>query len=105
MEARFARLEALGIRMATQVKSTASKPRKAKDGEDNQSYGLDVDQGFFCGASFLGLMAPDETMPHMSRDHESWATNDGNHVMVPNPSEMISIATPMKRTNAQVSKP
>jgi hypothetical protein len=40
-------------------------------------------------------MAPNESMPHMSRDHDSWAIDDGNHVMVPNPSEMISIATLM----------
>jgi hypothetical protein len=36
-------------------------------------------------------MALNEMMRHMSRDHESWVTNDGNHVMVPNPNEMISI--------------
>jgi hypothetical protein len=31
----------------------------------------------------------------MSRDHESWATNDGNNVMVPNPNEMISTTAPV----------
>jgi hypothetical protein len=49
-----------------------------------------VDQGFFYGASFSRLVALNETMPHMSKDHESWVTNDGNHVMVPNPNKMIS---------------
>ncbi len=29
----------------------------------------------------------------MSRDHDSWAIDDGNHVMVANFSEMISIIT------------
>jgi len=29
-----------------------------------------VDQKFFCGVNFLGSVAPNETMPHMSRDHE-----------------------------------
>ncbi len=57
-----------------------------------------------CGASFLGLVAPNEIMPHMSKDHDSWATKDGNHVMVPNPSEMISIAAPMTRASVQVPK-
>jgi hypothetical protein len=44
-------------------------------------------------------------MPHMTRDHESWAIDDGNHVMVPNLSEMISITTPMTRLNTWVLKP
>jgi hypothetical protein len=30
-------------------------------------------------------MAPYETMPHMSKDYESWAIVNGNHVMVLNP--------------------
>jgi hypothetical protein len=41
----------------------------------------------------------------MSRDHESWVTNDGNHVIIPNPNEMISIIAPMIRVNTQVPKP
>jgi hypothetical protein len=41
-------------------------------------------------------------MPHMSKDHESWAANDGNHVMVPNPNEMISIVTPITKACVQV---
>jgi hypothetical protein len=41
----------------------------------------------------------------MSKDHESWAVNHGNHVMVPNPSEMISITTPMIKVNVQMPKP
>ncbi len=49
-------------------------------------------------------MAPNETMPHMSRDHESWATIDGNHVMVPNLNEMMSITTLVTRTNARLLK-
>jgi hypothetical protein len=64
-----------------------------------------MDQGFFCGANFSRSVALDETMPHMSKDHESWVTNDGNHVMVPNPNEMISITTPMTRANARVPEP
>ncbi len=44
-------------------------------------------------------------MPHMSRDHESWVINDGNHVMVPNLSEMVSISTPMTRINVWVPEP
>jgi hypothetical protein len=90
--------------MVTQVKFTY-EPRKAKDREDSQSYGLNVNQGFFCGASFSKSITLDETMPHMSRDHGSWAANDGNHVMVPNPNEMISIATPMIRVSAHVPEP
>jgi hypothetical protein len=57
-----------------------------------------------CGASFSRLVAPNETMPHMSRDHESWATIDGNHVMVPNLNEMMSITTLVTRTNARLLK-
>jgi hypothetical protein len=38
-----------------------------------------------------------EMMRHMSRDHESWVANDGNHVMVPNLNEMISIITLVTR--------
>jgi hypothetical protein len=50
-------------------------------------------------------MAPSETMPHKSKDHESWATYHRIHVMVPNPSEMISTTTPVTRTNTWVQKP
>jgi hypothetical protein len=85
--------------MATQVKSTASGLGKAKDQKDGQSYGPNVDLRFFCGVDFLGSMAPDEAMPHMSRDHESCAVNDGNHVMVPNFSEMISTVSPLIRAS------
>jgi hypothetical protein len=60
-----------------------------------------LNQGFFCGVGFSRSVAPNETMPHMSRDHDSWATN----VMVPNPNEMISIITPMTRANARLPKP
>jgi len=70
MEVRFAQLEALITSMVAQVKSTAFGPRKVKDKEDDQSYGSNVDQGLFCGASVLGSVAPNEMMPHMSRDHE-----------------------------------
>ncbi len=58
-----------------------------------------ADQEFFCGVSFLGSVAPNEMMSHMSRDHESWVADDGNHVMVPNPSEMICTIAPMIRAN------
>ncbi len=50
-------------------------------------------------------MVPNETMPHMSKDHESWVVDDGNHVMVPNPSEMISIGAVVTRANAHMPKP
>jgi hypothetical protein len=50
-------------------------------------------------------MALNVTMPHMSRDHESWVVDDGNHVMVPNPNEMISTNTLVIRVSAQVPKP
>ncbi len=87
------------------MKFITSKPKKVKDKENDQSYGLNVDQRFFCGAGFSRLVAPNEMMPRMSRDHESWATNDGNHVMVPNLNEMISTFAPMTRANMQVPKP
>ncbi len=49
----------------------------------------------FCGAGFSKSVALDDTMPHMSKDHESWAIDDKNHVMVLNPNEMISIVATM----------
>jgi hypothetical protein len=79
------------------LKSTTFGPWKAKFQKDGQSYGLDVDIRFFCGTSFSKSMAPNEMMQHMSRDHESWVANDGNHVMVPNPNEIISIVAPVTR--------
>jgi hypothetical protein len=91
--------------MAAQVKFIAYVPRKGKDKEYDQPYGLDANQGFFCGVGFLGLVAPNEMMPYMSRDHESWATDDGNHVMVPNPSEMISTTALVTKASTQVLKP
>jgi hypothetical protein len=84
------------------VKFTTFGVGKARDWEDGQSYGSNVDQGFFCGVGFSISMAPSEMMPHMSRDHESWAIDDGNHVMVPNPNEMIFTTTPLTRTNARL---
>jgi hypothetical protein len=90
MEARFARLEALVTSMETLVKSTTFGSRKAKDQKDGQSYGSDVDLRFFCGVNFSRLVAPNETMPHMPRDHEPWAIDDGNHVMVPKLNDIIS---------------
>ncbi len=53
----------------------------------------------------MGSMAPNETMPHMSRDHELWVTDDGNHVMVPNPSEMISTVALVTRASTRMPKP
>ncbi len=64
-----------------------------------------MDQRLFCGVGFSRLVAPNETMPHISRDHESWATNDGNHVMVPNFNEMISTTTLVTRTYTWWPKP
>jgi hypothetical protein len=81
------------------MKYTAFWPGKAKDWEDDQSYGLDANQGSFCGVGFSRLMAPAETMPHMLKDHESWAIDDENHVKVPNLTEMISMVTLVIRTN------
>jgi hypothetical protein len=83
------------------VKYTAFGPRKAKDWEDDQSYGLDANQRFFYGVGFSRSMALDETMPHMLRDHESWVTDNENHVKVPNPNEMISMATLVIRTTVR----
>jgi len=102
MEARFAWLEPLITSMVAQMKSTTSRLGKAKDRENDQSYGLDADQGFFCGAGFSRSMAPNETMPHMSRDHESWVASDGNQVMVLNPSEMIFTIAPMMQKEQMV---
>jgi hypothetical protein len=59
--------------MVALVKSTTFWLGKAKDKEDDQSYGLDADQGFFYGTNFPRSMAPNETMPHMLKDHQSWA--------------------------------
>jgi hypothetical protein len=105
MEARFARLEALITSMVAQVKSTTYGLGKAKDREDDQSYGLNADQGFFCGIGFSRLVAPNEMMLHMSKGHESWAIDDGNHVMVPNLNEMISTIAPMIKASTRVPKP
>jgi hypothetical protein len=91
--------------MAAQVKSTAYGPKKAKDREDDQSYGLDVHQRFFCGIDFSISVPPNEMMLHMSRDHESWVANDGNHVMVPNLSEIFSTIAPMIRASMRVLEP
>jgi len=91
--------------MVAQVKSIAFGLGKVKDREDDQSYGLDADQGLFCEVGFSGSMASNETMPHMSRDHESWIASDGNHVMVLNPSEMIFTIAPMTRFSVWVPKP
>jgi hypothetical protein len=41
----------------------------------------------------------------MSKDHESWAEDYGNHVMVLNPNEMISIVAPITKANMRVPKP
>ncbi len=54
---------------------------------------------------FLGLMIPDESIPHMSEDHGLWAIDDGNHVMVSTLSEMISTIAPMIRASGHVLKP
>ncbi len=83
----------LSHKQAAQMKSIASGPRKAKDKKDCQSYGSYVNPRLFCGTIFLRSMASDESMPHMSRDHDSWAIDDGNHVTVANLNEMISITT------------
>jgi hypothetical protein len=87
------------------VKSITFGSRKASIREDGQSYGSNDNLRLFCGVSFPRSMAPYEIMPHMSKYHESWAIDNGNHVMVPNPNEMISIAAPMTRASARVLEP
>ncbi len=87
------------------MKSTTFGPWKAKDKEDDQSYGLDVDQGFLYGFGFLILVASNEMMPHMSRDHESWVAGDGNHAMVLNSNEMIFTSALVIRASVRVLKP
>jgi hypothetical protein len=52
--------------------------------------------------SFSRSLAPNDTMAHMSKDHESWAIHDRNHVMVLNPNEMISTAAIVIRANVWV---
>jgi hypothetical protein len=49
-------------------------------------------------------MALDEAMPHVKKYYESWVGDDGNHVMVPNLSEIISITTPMTRVKCTSAK-
>jgi len=44
-------------------------------------------------------------MPRMSKDHESWVANDGNHVTISNPNEMISTIAQMIRVSAWVPEP
>jgi len=68
MEARFAQLETLITSMATQVKFTTYGLGKAKDWKN----GSNVDLKLFCGVGFLGLMAPNESMPRMLKDHGLW---------------------------------
>jgi hypothetical protein len=87
------------------MKSTASRLRKAKDREDDQSYGSNVDQRFFHVANFSISVALNEMMPHVLKDHESWATDDGSHVMVLNPNEMISTTALMTKASTWVLKP
>jgi hypothetical protein len=41
----------------------------------------------------------------MSKDRESWAKDDGNHVMVPNLNEMISTIALVTKTNMWVPEP
>jgi hypothetical protein len=66
------------------VKFNTSRSWKAKDQENGQSYGLDVDPKFFYDIGFSILMAQDEILPHMSTDHGPWVVDDENHVMVSN---------------------
>lgn len=48
-------------------------------------------------------MAPNEAIPHIYVSKTwSWVTNDGNHVVVSNPSEIISTIAPLIRANASV---
>jgi hypothetical protein len=90
--------------MVAQVKSNTFGLGKAKDWENGQSYGLDVDIRFFCGVDFLGSMALNEVMPHMLGGRGSWAIDDGNQVMISHPNETISTTTPMTRASARVPK-
>jgi hypothetical protein len=90
--------------MVAQVKSNTFGSRKAKDWENGQSYGLDIDPRFFCGIDFLGSVALDEVMPHMLRDHGSWAIDDGNQIMISHPNKMNSTTTSVTRVSARVPK-
>ncbi len=47
------------------MKSNTFGLGKAKDWENDQSYGLNINPRFFCGAIFFGLVALDEVMQHM----------------------------------------
>jgi hypothetical protein len=58
---------------------------------------------YFVELIFLRLVTLDDNIPHMSEDHGLWASDDGNHVMVSNPSEMISTTAP--RVSGHVVKP
>jgi hypothetical protein len=60
------------------VKSNAFGSRKVKYWENGQSYGLDVNSGFFSGVYFLRSVALNEVMPHMLKNHGSWTIDDGN---------------------------
>jgi hypothetical protein len=59
------------------VKSTTYGSRKAKNWKNGQSYGSNVNPWFFYGAGFSRLVAPNDIMPRMSRNHESCIIDDG----------------------------
>jgi hypothetical protein len=93
--------------MVAHVKSNTSGFRESQDQENDKSYGLDVNPKFIYKVNFSRSMAPNDVMPHMLKNHESWVIDDANHVMVSNLIEMISTSTCIIVTeaNACVPKP
>jgi hypothetical protein len=59
----------------------------------------------FFVTNFLGLVTLYNVMPHMSGDYGSRVANDGKHVMVLNPSEMISIVAPVINVSGRMLEP
>lgn len=51
-------------------------------------------------SQFINISGKNYIMPHMLGDHGSWVIDDGNHVIVSNHNEIISIVAPMTRVNA-----
>jgi hypothetical protein len=91
--------------MVAHVKSNTFGLGKGKDQENGQSYVLDVNPRFIYKVNFSRLVAPNDVMPHMLRNHESCIIDNGNHVMVSNLNQMISTSIVVIEANAWVPKP
>jgi hypothetical protein len=50
-------------------------------------------------------VAPNEFMPNISRNHESWETYGGNHNGISNLVEMFLMIAKVTRMNIRMSKP